>query len=98
MRHWHVPSFPSWTGFWRTKKKLAPSLPALFSNPAIWEIFVTEPAGCTSNYWLNALIAKDRKHRDLLLEETNAAGVMTRPAWELMTRLKIYEKLPPKVP
>ena len=79
--------------FLEDKKKLAQAYQRFFKSRDLGN-FVTEPAGCTSNYWLNALIAKDRKHRDLLLEETNAAGVMTRPAWELMTRLKIYENCP----
>jgi aminotransferase in exopolysaccharide biosynthesis len=49
-----------------------------------------EPAGCRSNYWLNAVICEDQAMRDAMLAETNAAGVMTRPIWALMTRLPMY--------
>lgn len=49
-----------------------------------------EPDGCRSNYWLNAVICEDQAMRDAMLAETNAAGVMTRPIWALMTRLPMY--------
>lgn len=52
--------------------------------------FVTEPSGCRSNYWLNAVICGDRAERDALLERTNAQGVMTRPVWAPMHRLAMY--------
>lgn len=52
--------------------------------------FIVEPAGCRSNYWLNAVICSDREQRDTLLAATNDAGVMTRPIWALMNRLPIY--------
>lgn len=52
--------------------------------------FVTEPEGCKSNYWLNAVITKDKTQRDELLEFTNKNGVMTRPIWELMNRLPMF--------
>ena len=49
--------------------------------------FVTEPAGCQSNYWLNSVICENRAHRDALLKSTNDRGVMTRPIWALMNHL-----------
>lgn len=52
--------------------------------------FVTEPRACRSNYWLNAVICEDRRHRDALLESTNSQGVMTRPIWALMNHLPMY--------
>lgn len=52
--------------------------------------FVKEPENCRSNYWLNAIITRDRLQRDELLEYTNARGVMTRPIWELMNRLPMF--------
>lgn len=51
---------------------------------------VQEPDGARSNYWLNAVICEGRAERDALLAATNGAGVMTRPIWELMTRLPMY--------
>ncbi len=56
--------------------------------------FVTEPAGCRSNYWLNAVICNDRAARDALLKATNDAGVMTRPIWTLMNHLPMYAQCP----
>ena len=53
--------------------------------------FVKEPINCESNYWLNAVILKDRRERDKLLFETNQMGVMTRPIWMLMNKLPMYK-------
>lgn len=52
--------------------------------------FITEPEGCRSNYWLNAVICADRMQRDALIKTTNAKGVMTRPIWTLMNRLPMF--------
>ncbi|MGE7991584.1 LegC family aminotransferase [Pseudomonas sp. NPDC089554] len=52
--------------------------------------FMLEPDHCRSNYWLNAVICPDRTERDGLLETCNAAGVMTRPIWQLMCDLPAY--------
>ena len=54
--------------------------------------FFTEPADSFSNYWLNAVILKDRDAQQNFLQETNDNGVMTRPIWELMNRLPMFEK------
>jgi len=53
-------------------------------------LFVSEPEGCRSNYWLNAVICEDKAHRDALLKTTNQQGVMTRPVWALMNNLSMY--------
>jgi aminotransferase in exopolysaccharide biosynthesis len=52
--------------------------------------FISEPADCRSNYWLNAVLCQDRAHRDALLVATNAENVMTRPIWSLMSDLPMY--------
>ncbi len=52
--------------------------------------FVPEPVGARSNYWLNALRLPDVAARDVFLQATNAAGVMTRPLWTPMHRLPMY--------
>ena len=51
--------------------------------------FVQETADSMANYWLNAVVTKDKTERDALLEATNTSGVMTRPAWIPMHRLKM---------
>jgi dTDP-4-amino-4,6-dideoxygalactose transaminase len=33
----------------------------------------------------------NREERDAFLRETNAAGVMTRPIWQLMYKLPMYQ-------
>lgn len=53
--------------------------------------FFTEPENAHANYWLNAVVLKDRRERDAFLSETNSAGVQTRPAWTLMHRLPMYQ-------
>lgn len=54
--------------------------------------FVTEPKDSKANYWLNAILLKDRKEREEFLEYTNSNGVQTRPIWTLMYKMPPYEK------
>lgn len=72
------------------KRELAMQYKEFFANTEFE--FVTEPEHCKSNYWLNAIITKDRQKRDELLEYTNNNGVMTRPVWELMNRLPMFSR------
>lgn len=53
--------------------------------------FFSEPENCHSNYWLNAVIMESKDAQQRFLQETNDSGVMTRPIWELMTRLPMFE-------
>lgn len=53
--------------------------------------FFDEPENCRSNYWLNVVMLKDKDAQLRFLEETNDNGVMTRPIWELMTRLPMFD-------
>ncbi|WP_286177457.1 LegC family aminotransferase [Stieleria mannarensis] len=56
----------------------------------------TEPRGCKSNYWLNAILIdeNDLNLRDAMLKETNEQSIMTRPAWELMHQLPMFQSCP----
>lgn len=54
--------------------------------------FFVEPENTRSNYWLNAVILKDKDAQQQFLQYTNDNGVMTRPIWELMNRLPMFEK------
>jgi perosamine synthetase len=47
-----------------------------------------------ANYWLNAVILKDKETRDSFLENTNSNGIMTRPIWGLMTNLEMFKNSP----
>ncbi|MGR5503019.1 LegC family aminotransferase [Vibrio sp. DNB22_10_4] len=53
--------------------------------------FVIEPEYARSNYWLNAVICPDKESREEVLAGTNSSGVMTRPIWQLMHRLPMFE-------
>ncbi|MDY5969993.1 MAG: LegC family aminotransferase [Bacteroidales bacterium] len=53
--------------------------------------FFIEPKNCRSNYWLNAVVLKDRAERDAFLTYTNDNGVMTRPIWVLNNKLDMYK-------
>lgn len=53
--------------------------------------FFTEPENCFSNYWLNVVILPNHDRQEGFLQETNDSGVMTRPIWELMSRLPMFE-------
>lgn len=57
---------------------------------------MSEPSGCESNYWLQALILDDEvaKQRDIILAATNESGMMTRPVWGLLNKLKPYFECP----
>lgn len=53
--------------------------------------FVGEPSYGKSNYWLNAVILDNFAERNHFLETSNAQGVMTRPIWRLMNKLKMFK-------
>ena len=73
-----------------SKRKTANEYEQFFKNvPEI--TFFTEPENCRSNYWLNVVILKDKVGQQNFLQYTNDNGVMTRPIWELMNRLPMFE-------
>ncbi len=78
-----------------SKRKVAAEYAAYFSQPEVQARyggieFFSEPAECRSNYWLNAIILPDHEAQLAFLTQTNDAGVMTRPIWELMNRLPMF--------
>ncbi|CQB50508.1 LegC family aminotransferase [Vibrio cholerae] len=77
-------------GYLAQKRQLAQQYQAFFAGSDV--TFVVEPEYAQSNYWLNAIICADAQQRNELLEQTNAAGVMTRPIWQLMHRLPMFEQ------
>jgi len=56
--------------------------------------FVSEPEGCSSNYWLNALLLPDAEVRDTMIGRAAKQGVHCRPAWRLMHLLPAFEGCP----
>ncbi len=58
--------------------------------------FAQEPDFARSNYWLNVLLLDraDLDRRDAVLKATNDAGFGTRPTWQLLSSLPMYEDCP----
>jgi perosamine synthetase len=52
--------------------------------------FIAEPVHARSNYWLNAIVLKDRQEREQFLAYSREKGIQTRPVWRLMTNLPMY--------
>ena len=75
--------------FLENKRSLALNYKAFFSDLPV--TFFEEPVNSESNYWLNAILFNNRRERDEFLTQSNASGVMTRPAWELMHRLPMFK-------
>lgn len=71
------------------KRKLAAAYENQLSRSNL--VFIKEPQGCRSNYWLNAILCEQKVQRDELLEATNRQGIMTRPIWALMNHSKMYQ-------
>jgi len=71
------------------KRKLAKEYSTFFSKTDFK--FVEENKNTKVNYWLNAIILKNRKQRDEFLKYFNDNKIMTRPIWELMTRLEMFK-------
>jgi len=72
----------------RNKRDLALKYKSFFEDKEI--VFVTEPSNAHSNHWLNAVTLKNKQERDIFLAETNDAGIMTRPVWQLMNKLEMF--------
>jgi aminotransferase in exopolysaccharide biosynthesis len=55
-----------------------------------------EPQNCQSNYWLQTLVLDEDEPilRNLILESTNSVGIMTRPAWVLLSELMPFKHFP----
>lgn len=77
----------------KNKRETAEKYKEFFSTSvsASTSTFFTEPPHSHSNYWLNAIILKDRKERDDFLKYTNENGIMTRPIWTLMNKLEMFK-------
>ena len=72
------------------KRETAEKYHAFFATIDDMDYFL-EPENCRSNYWLNAILLKDRQAQQDFLQYTNDHGVMTRPAWQLMNRLEMFK-------
>lgn len=73
----------------QSKAEIAARYAEFFASRPIQ--FIAAPNDTVANYWLNAIVLKDRAERDQFLQATNAAGVMTRPIWRLMNELPMFQ-------
>lgn len=76
--------------FIASKRQLALEYAEYFKNVDDIQFF-TEPEDTFSNYWLQAVILEDKFAQQEFLQQTNDNGIMTRPIWELMNRLPMFE-------
>jgi aminotransferase in exopolysaccharide biosynthesis len=75
--------------FLKKKRELAKQYEEFFKGADAK--FRTELSETKANYWLMCVELENRNARDLFLKETNEAKVMTRPIWELMYKLPMYQ-------
>lgn len=81
--------------FLASKRLLAERYQAALAGVGGVEFF-REPDFAQSNYWLNAILLDEAEaaERDAVLVATNDAGIMTRPVWDLMYTLPMYQECP----
>ena len=72
------------------KRETAKRYAEFFKNIDGIDFFI-EPEDSRSNYWLNVVMLNDKTTQQEFLQYTNDHGVMTRPIWELMNRLPMFE-------
>lgn len=71
--------------FISNKRQTAQEYKAFFNQTSFK--FIEEPKDAYSNYWLNAILMKDKEERDKFLQYANENGVMTRPVWRMLNKL-----------
>ncbi len=74
--------------FLLSKRRLASEYQTFFEDTKL--VFVKEPPGAVSNYWLNAVLFEDQQDRDAFLTYAIERGVMVRPLWRLINEQQIY--------
>ncbi len=75
--------------FLNSKRTLAKEYAEFFTNNNI--LFRKELDGTSVNYWLMCVELENLEARNTFLKETNEANTMTRPIWQLMYRLPMYQ-------
>ncbi len=54
--------------------------------------FIEEPVDAKANYWLNTLLLNDYDEQQEFLEYANNHGLMSRPAWTLLSELPMFKE------
>lgn len=75
--------------FLDNKRRLANDYASFFSSQGI--IFRQELENTIANYWLMCVELDSLEERNIFLKATNDAQTMTRPIWQLMYRLPMYQ-------
>ncbi|MEM5563979.1 LegC family aminotransferase [Psychroserpens sp. AS72] len=75
--------------FLKEKRSIANMYADFFKTQGIH--FRTELPDTKANYWLMCVELENKQERDAFLKHTNSESVMTRPIWQLMFRLPMYE-------
>lgn len=75
--------------FLQKKRILASEYKSFFEKKGIK--FRTESPNTKANYWLMCLEFENLNERNMFLAETNKKYIMTRPIWQLMFRLPMYQ-------
>lgn len=71
------------------KRQLATEYASFFATQGI--NFRQELENTKANYWLMCIELENKNDRDLFLKFSNENNVMSRPIWQLMHRLPMYE-------
>lgn len=71
------------------KRSLANEYSKFFTDEGF--TFRRELDNTKANYWLMCIELEDKKERNRFLKRTNESNIMTRPIWQLMYRLPMYE-------
>ena len=74
--------------FLENKRSLAKDYEIFFKENGIK--FRTETQGTKANYWLMCIELENKTDYNSFLKYTNDSKVMTRPVWELMSKLPMY--------
>lgn len=75
--------------FLKNKRELAMRYDEFFTSKGIK--FRKELEGTKANYWLMCIELDSKKDFERFLTITNKSGVMTRPIWELMSDLPMFQ-------
>lgn len=75
--------------FLKSKQQLANEYKSFFKDRSIQFLQGSEKS--MPNHWLNAVVLNSLEERNNFLRETNDQGVMTRPIWKLMSRVKMFQ-------
>ena len=75
--------------FLNEKRSIASAYAEFFNTKGI--NFRTELPDTKANYWLMCVELENKQERETFLKYTNSEGIMTRPIWQLMFRLPMYE-------